>query len=175
LLLSFTRFHSFTEKMGDDLDDFFAKKDKKKSKIKKYTPDLLTSKFNEADVAAIPTATPPTASSAVAKKVPEKKKEEAAVSSDTTDASKSKAAEPEEEEWANEFEQEKERDYSGLKIQKLQIQDSEDDDGQDSGEVELNEEGELIKREPAGPWNKLTSAAPTVNGNRIVNGNSPFG
>jgi Carnitine deficiency-associated protein 3 len=155
---------SFTEKMDDQLDNFFAKKDKTKSKIKKYTPDSFTSKFNKADVTTIPTATPPTASSAVAKKVPEKK-EEAAVSSGTTDASKFKAVEPEEEEWAKEFEQEKERDYSGLKIKKLQIQDFKDDDGQNSGEAKLNKEGETIKRLPAGSWNKLTSAETTVNGN----------
>jgi hypothetical protein len=66
------------------------------------------------------------------------------------------AVEVEEEEWG-EFEQEKERDYSGLKIQKLQIQDSEEDYGDESGETELNEEGEIIKKEPAGPWNKINA------------------
>lgn len=144
-----------------DLDDFFAKKDKKKSKGKKYTTsELLTSsKFQQGeDVAAAPTGVP--------KKPPvEKVKKEEPVP-DSTDSENAPVktkppAEAEEEEWG-EFEQEKERDYSGLKIQKLQIQDSDLDDGDDSDEQELNEEGERIKREPAGPWNKL-AAQPTTN------------
>merc|ERR1712179_688947 len=64
-----------------------------------------------------------------------------------------------EEEWG-EFEQEKERDYSGLKIQKLQIQDDEDDED-NYDEQELNEEGELVRREPVGPWNKANTQPPT--------------
>lgn len=149
-----------------DLDDFFAKKDKKKSKVKKFTAsELLTSsKFQQGeDVAAAPAGVP--------KKQPvEKVKKEEVVVPEVVDSEsvpvKSKPpAEAEEEEWG-EFEQEKERDYSGLKIQKLQIQDSEEDDGEESGEQELNEEGEPIKREPAGPWNKI-GAQPTPNGEML--------
>lgn len=140
-----------------DLDDFFAKKDKKKSKVKKFTAsDLMTSsKFGE-DVAAPPTGVP--------KKQPAERPKKEEVVQETVDSEgvsvKSKpTVEVEEEEWG-EFEQEKERDYSGLKIQKLQIQDSEDDYGDECGETELNEEGEIIKKEPAGPWNKI-NAQPT--------------
>ncbi len=146
-----------------DLDDFFAKKDKKKSKVKKFTASELlnSSKFQQGeDVAAAPTGVP--------KKQPAEKPKKEEVAQESVDSenvpAKSKTnADAEEEEWG-EFEQEKERDYSGLKIQKLQIQDSEDDYGEDSGEQELNEEGEPIKKEPAGPWNKI-GAQPTPNGN----------
>lgn len=144
-----------------DLDDFFAKKDKKKSKVKKFTAsELLTSsKFHQGeDVAAVPTGVP--------RKPPVErpKKEEIVHESGDSEAAPVQSkptVEAEEEEWG-EFEQEKERDYSGLKIQKLQIQDSEDDFGDESGETELNEEGEVIKKEPAGPWNKI-NAQPTIN------------
>ena len=144
-----------------NLDDFFAKKDKKK--IKTFNAASLSSKFSE-DVAAIPLST--AAPSATAKKVaPEKKKEEPVAAPVSTEqpieVAKPKPAqvEPEEEEWAHEFEEEKERDYSGLKIQKLQIQDQELEEDEDEEDHELNEEGELIKREPAGPWNKLAQPA----------------
>lgn len=154
-----------------DLDDFFAKKDKKKSRaVKKFTAsDLMTSaKYQSEDVAAAA----PTSSSAQTKKVAavEKKKEEVVIESESTEtavpatAAPARAARPaeatEDEEWG-EFEQEKERDYSGLKIQKLQIQDYEEEEEEEEGEHELNEEGELVKREPTGPWNKITSQPTT--------------
>jgi len=132
-----------------DLDDFFAKKDKKKSKVvKKYTTSelLSSSKQQQEDVAAIQAPQP--------KKPAEAKKAAPATDNSLNEVeSQPKTYEPvQEEEWG-EFEQEKERDYSGLKIQKLQIQDYEEDDG-DYEEQELNEEGEVIRREPVGPWNK---------------------
>jgi len=140
-----------------DLDDFFAKKDKKKSRsaVKKFTTnDLLNSKQTD-DVAAI---------QALPKKPAEPKKREETKESSAAD---SEAPKPHpksqesavEEEWG-EFEQEKERDYSGLKIQKLQIQDDEDDED-NYDEQELNEEGELVRREPVGPWNKANTQPPT--------------
>lgn len=151
-----------------DLDDFFAKKDKKKSRaVKKFTAsDLMTSaKYQSEDVAAAA----PTPSSAQTKKVPVEKKKEEVADSDSnetvTAAAPVRAVRPaeatEEEEWG-EFEQEKERDYSGLKIQKLQIQDYEEEEEEEEDEHELNEEGELVKREPTGPWNKITSQPTTT-------------
>lgn len=142
-----------------DLDDFFAKKDKKKSKVKKFTAsDLLnpSTKFQQAEDVAPP------------KKQPVKREEPVveAQPGDETAPVKPKPAEVVEEEWG-EFEQEKERDYSGLKIQKLQIQDSEEDDGDEYAEHELNEEGEPIKRENAGPWNKISNQPATTSGNNI--------
>ena len=138
-----------------DLDDFFAKKDKKKSKvIKKFTTsELLSTKMQE-DVAAIPSSM---------KKIIESKREEN-LTSETVDIQK--PVEPTEEEWG-EFEQEKERDYSGLKIQKLQIQDLDEDEGNYAHEQELNEEGEPIKREPVGPWNKIGAQPTPINGNQL--------
>ena len=153
-----------------ELDDFFAKKDKKKSKVKKFTAsDLMTSaKFQSEDVAQAPVAPAP---SSAPRKV-EKKKEEVVESHQTDSPAepvtaaqpRTRPAEAEDEEWG-EFEQEKERDYSGLKIQKLQIQDYEEEEEEDEGEHELNEEGELVKREPTGPWNKITSQPTSSNGN----------
>ena len=140
-----------------DLDDFFAKKDKKKSRVvKKFTNDLLSSKQTD-DVAAI---------QALPKKPAEPKKREEPKEIPLAEGEAPKPHQkPQEtlteEEWG-EFEQEKERDYSGLKIQKLQIQDGEDNED-DYDEQELNEEGELVRREPVGPWNK-TNAQPTTNG-----------
>ena len=140
-----------------DLDDFFAKKDKKKSRVvKKFTNDLLSSKQTD-DVAAI---------QALPKKPAEPKKREEPKEIPLAEGEAPKPHQkpqetPTEEEWG-EFEQEKERDYSGLKIQKLQIQDGEDNED-DYDEQELNEEGELVRREPIGPWNK-TNAQPTTNG-----------
>jgi len=139
-----------------DLDDFFAKKDKKKSRVvKKFTNDLLSSKQTD-DVAAI---------QALPKKPAEPKKREEPKEIPLAEGEAPKPHQkpqetPTEEEWG-EFEQEKERDYSGLKIQKLQIQDGEDNED-DYDEQELNEEGELVRREPVGPWNK-TNAQPTTN------------
>ena len=156
-----------------DLDDFFAKKDKKKSKVKKFTAsELLTSTVTTArPVQQLPQDEPLSAAPQPAAQTKKSAKKE-----DELEATEGGAAEPaglqpenpqparsarppadpEEEEWG-EFEQEKERDYSGLKIQKLQIQDSEEEEEDDMAEHELNEEGELVKREPAGPWNKITS------------------
>jgi len=140
-----------------DLDDFFAKKDKKKSRsaVKKFTTnDLLNSKQTD-DVAAI---------QALPKKPAEPKKREETKESSAADSEVPKPHPKSqesavEEEWG-EFEQEKERDYSGLKIQKLQIQDDEDDED-NYDEQELNEEGELVRREPVGPWNKANTQPPT--------------
>lgn len=140
-----------------DLDDFFAKKDKKKSRtaVKKFTAsELMTS-------APLPKAPVVTPSEESVRKVEISSEaapplETAPVLEPAAPAKPRAAPEHEEEEWG-EFEQEKEKDYSGLKIQKLQIQDSDGEEEDDEGEHELNEEGELVKREPAGPWNKIGS------------------
>lgn len=142
-----------------DLDDFFAKKDKKKLKVKKFTTsEMLTPKVLDDSVSVVaPVA-------AVRKPAPERKKEVQDGVDENGGTKVKEGGEETEEGWADEFEQEKERDYSGLKIQKLQIQDSEEEEGQYANESELNEEGEMVKRGPSGPWNKLTSQ-PAPNGN----------
>lgn len=117
------------------LDDFFAKRDKKKKKEK--------GKGKES--AAGPT-------SAVIKKT--KREKEKSSKNDNQDAQIEK-----DEEW-KEFEQ-KEVDYSGLRLQALQISDEkEDDEGYEKEEV--GEDGEIILvsgDKVSGPWNK-SGAAP---------------
>lgn len=113
--------------MADSLDDFFAKKDKSKKKGKsKYTSSDLLAKQEEKP-----------------KKLTKKKKEEKPVDSTpgegepVTEVKEKK----EEEEWS-EYVEEKETDYSGLRIQSIQIRD--DDNTQEDKErtVTEGEEGE---------------------------------
>lgn len=59
-------------------------------------------------------------------------------------------------EWLS-YEDEK-KDYSGLKIETLKIEEPEE---QEEQEHEINEEGEkvLVKKRDGGPWNKNHSSA----------------
>ncbi|XP_072019786.1 protein CDV3 homolog A-like [Amphiura filiformis] len=67
------------------------------------------------------------------------------------------------EEW-NEFEDPNEKDYSGLKVQSLQIsaEPEEPVEEEEEGEVEIDENGEPVKRKDgqSGPWNKSSGTAP---------------
>lgn len=121
------------------LDDFFAKRDKKKKKEK--------GKGKE-------TTTGPT--SIVVKKM--KKEKEKSAKNENQDAQ----IEKEDEEW-KEFEQ-KEVDYSGLRLQALQISDEKEEEEYEKEEV--GEDGEIILvsgDKVSGPWNKSSSApAPSV-------------
>ncbi|KAM8823489.1 protein CDV3 homolog isoform 3-T3 [Spinachia spinachia] len=115
------------------LDDFFAKRDKKKKKEKGKSKEPVVG---------------PT--SAVIKKT--KREKEKSIKNDNQDAQIEK-------EW-KEFEQ-KEVDYSGLRLQALQISDEkEEDEGYEKEEV--GEDGEIILvsgDKVSGPWNK-SGAAP---------------
>ncbi|KAF7665128.1 hypothetical protein LDENG_00153430 [Lucifuga dentata] len=116
------------------LDDFFAKRDKKKKKEK--------GKVKES------TATP---TSAPVKKT--KKEKEKSAKNENQDAQ----IEKEDEEW-KEFEQ-KEVDYSGLRLQALQISDEKEEEEYEKEEV--GEDGEIILvsgDKVSGPWNKSSSA-----------------
>ncbi|KAM8823488.1 protein CDV3 homolog isoform 2-T2 [Spinachia spinachia] len=117
------------------LDDFFAKRDKKKKKEKGKSKEPVVG---------------PT--SAVIKKT--KREKEKSIKNDNQDAQIEK-----DEEW-KEFEQ-KEVDYSGLRLQALQISDEkEEDEGYEKEEV--GEDGEIILvsgDKVSGPWNK-SGAAP---------------
>ncbi|XP_060705982.1 protein CDV3 homolog isoform X1 [Hemiscyllium ocellatum] len=176
------------ERDDKSLDDFFAKRDKKKKKDKtKVTkgaaavgpggpakaavspdapapapapsPDTPAPAPPLTPVTAPAEAAPATAPAAAASKKGRKEKERAA---------KSECQDPqqerEDEEW-KEFEQ-KEVDYSGLRIHALQISDEreeeddekKDDQGED-GENVLYRDGDEL----AGPWNKMTQIpAPAV-------------
>lgn len=118
------------------LDDFFAKRDKKKKKEK--------GKGKEAPAAP--------AASMVLKKT--KKEKEKSTKNDNQDAQ----IEKEDEEW-KEFEL-KEVDYSGLRLQALQITDEKEEEEYEKEEV--GEDGEMILvsgDKVSGPWNK-SGAAP---------------
>ncbi|XP_030612556.1 protein CDV3 homolog isoform X2 [Archocentrus centrarchus] len=117
------------------LDDFFAKRDKKKKKEK--------GKGKES--AAGP-------ASAALKKT--KKEKEKSAKNENQDAQIDK-----DEEWKD-FEQ-KEVDYSGLRLQALQISDEKEEEEYEKEEV--GEEGEIIlvsgDKGEKGPWNKSGAAA----------------
>ncbi|XP_038156562.1 protein CDV3 homolog isoform X1 [Cyprinodon tularosa] len=118
------------------LDDFFAKRDKKKKKEKV--------KGKENTAGPTPTAV---------KKAKEKKEKSA--KNENQDAQ----VEKEDEEW-KEFEQ-KEVDYSGLRLQALQISDERDEEEYEKEEV--GEDGEIILvsgDKVSGPWNKSGGAPP---------------
>ncbi|XP_042255682.1 protein CDV3 homolog isoform X3 [Thunnus albacares] len=118
------------------LDDFFAKRDKKKKKEK--------GKGKES--AAGPT-------SSVLKKT--KKEKEKSTKNENQDAQ----IEKEDEEW-KEFEQ-KEVDYSGLRLQALQISDEKEEE--DYEKEEVGEDGEIILvsgDKVSGPWNKSGAPPP---------------
>lgn len=66
------------------------------------------------------------------------------------------------EEW-NEFEDPTQKDYSGLKVQSLQISAEPEDnaDEDEEGELEMDENGDMVKKKDSGasgPWNKSGGA-----------------
>ncbi|TRY60637.1 hypothetical protein DNTS_014824 [Danionella cerebrum] len=121
------------------LDDFFAKRDKKKKKEKVKGKEQSTS-----------------GTVMVVKRT--KREKEKSTKSDNQDAQMEK----EDEEW-KEFEQ-KEVDYTGLRLQALQMSDEKEEEEYEKEEV--GEDGEIILvsgDKVSGPWNKsggAPSAAP---------------
>ncbi|XP_034022887.1 protein CDV3 homolog [Thalassophryne amazonica] len=118
------------------LDDFFAKRDKKKKK----------EKGKAKEPAAGPVAAAPLKKN--------KKEKEKSTKSDNQDAQ----IEKEDEEW-KEFEQ-KEVDYSGLRLQALQM--SEEKEEEEYEKEDVGEDGEIVLvsgDKISGPWNK-SGAAP---------------
>ncbi|KAM4606678.1 protein CDV3 homolog isoform 2-T2 [Polymixia lowei] len=117
------------------LDDFFAKRDKKKKKEKGKTKETV----------AVPAST-------VIKK--NKKEKEKSAKNESPDAQIEK-----DEEW-KEFEQ-KEVDYSGLRLQALQMSDEKEEEEYEKEEV--GEDGEIILvsgDKISGPWNKSGAPPP---------------
>uniref|UniRef100_A0A0A9YQB2 Protein CDV3 n=1 Tax=Lygus hesperus TaxID=30085 RepID=A0A0A9YQB2_LYGHE len=128
-----------------DLDDFFAKKDRKKSKGKKFaTADEIAKKLEE--------------SGRRSEKLKKEKKEEVDEQGNTVVQ--------DEDEW-REFEEEK-KDYSGLKIQNLTLADYDNwEEGGSGGEdeeggMEENEQGEMVPKKKAGPWRVIQNPTPAV-------------
>ncbi|XP_061569122.1 protein CDV3 homolog isoform X2 [Cololabis saira] len=119
------------------LDDFFAKRDKKKKKEK--------GKGKESSSTA-------TTMTALVKKT--KREKEKSAKNENQDAQIDK-----DEEW-KEFEQ-KEVDYSGLRLQSMQISDEKEEEEYEKEEV--GEDGEIILvsgDKVSGPWNKSGAAPP---------------
>lgn len=153
--------------VGESLDDFFAKKDKKKKtkktksaftpddfhpvneKPKKKTKSIPAKAGGETtDVAQEAKETPPTTAAATVAAA------EAAAASTNEDTKKieetdlslaveSQGGRSEEDEW-NDFAAEQEADYSGLRIQKLNIQEEAADEDE---EVVYDDEGKVISAE----------------------------
>ncbi|NP_997886.1 protein CDV3 homolog [Danio rerio] len=123
------------------LDDFFAKRDKKKKKEKGKGKEQVT---GAAAAAAMPV-----------KKM--KKEKEKSTKSENQDAQMEK----EDEEW-KEFEQ-KEVDYTGLRLQAMQMSDEKEEEEYEKEEV--GEDGEIIlvtSDKMSGPWNKSGGAPPSA-------------
>ncbi|XP_046986558.1 protein CDV3 homolog [Schistocerca americana] len=123
-----------------DLDDFFAKKDRKKSKGKKFTTtDEIAKKLEDAG------------------KKSEKVKKPMPLQQIGTDGDENiHQTQDEDDEW-KEFEEEK-KDYSGLRIGNLTITEGDSEgggcDGEEQDIMEENEAGELVPRRKvqSGPW-----------------------
>ncbi|XP_077592215.1 protein CDV3 homolog isoform X2 [Stigmatopora nigra] len=115
------------------LDDFFAKRDKKKKKDKGKAKE--------------------TSSSSMGFKKTRKENEKSS-KGDGSDPNMEK-----DEEW-KEFEQ-KEVDYSGLRLQSMQISDEKDEEDYEDGEQNEGEDGDALVvaggDKVSGPWNKSTS------------------
>ncbi|XP_044864104.1 protein CDV3 homolog isoform X2 [Mauremys mutica] len=121
------------------LDDFFAKRDKKKRREK-----------GSRGTAAAAASSASSASSAPGGARPAEGGSGAAAST----ASSARAVVKEEDEW-KEFEQKEEIDYSGLRVHSMQISEKEDDEGEKREELGDNweEAGGGVER-ASGPWNK---------------------
>ncbi|XP_011877198.1 PREDICTED: protein CDV3 homolog [Vollenhovia emeryi] len=120
--------------MADHLDDFFAKKDRKKAKGKKFTTtDEVAKKLEE-----------------TGKRVEKPKPKEKPVNPEGEESQHTE----DEDEW-KEFEEEK-KDYSGLKIGHLTVNDTVHAQSDDErGNFEVNSDGEPCEGgKNTGPWNK---------------------
>uniref|UniRef100_T1JG35 Protein CDV3 homolog n=1 Tax=Strigamia maritima TaxID=126957 RepID=T1JG35_STRMM len=128
------------------LDDFFAKKDKsKKSKKKFTTSDQIARELEETGKKYVEVAV--------------KAEKEKPPITPSIPFSSAQDLEEEDAEWRD-FEVEKEKDYSGLKIQNMQIADSREDD-YEREKITDNEDGEpqRIRDYTSGPWNKAMATS----------------
>ncbi|RZF37212.1 hypothetical protein LSTR_LSTR016932 [Laodelphax striatellus] len=129
-----------------DLDDFFAKKDRKKLKGTKFTTaDELSKKLEECG------------------KRTERIRKEKLQTTNGQDDGDSVDDNQEDDEW-KEFEEQK-KDYSGLKIQNLIIVEDEDKGGVgmngEEDDMEENEAGEMVpRRKETGPWKCVSQPQP---------------
>lgn len=127
--------------MGD-IDDFFAKKDKKKKGTKKFSKantDVIAKNLIETD----------------RKELKEQEKELGSQYSEEKPVTAQNSHE--DEEWDDYRENKK--DYTGLKIDSLTIEDHAPEEEEE--ETEINEDGEVVvkTKNESGPWNKLGGSA----------------
>ncbi|XP_051468889.1 protein CDV3 homolog isoform X1 [Apus apus] len=136
------------------LDDFFAKRDKKKRKEKSSRGAAAASSASSAASSAAGAA------AAAGGTRPADGGGSGAAASNSGSA---KTATKEEDDW-KEFEQKEEIDYSGLRVQSMQISEKEDDESEKREEPGENweETGGVVDRS-SGPWNKSAPApAPVI-------------
>lgn len=119
--------------MGD-IDDFFAKKDKKKKGTKKFSKantDVIAKNLEESAIK-------------------EQMQQDKEITNIGDDSNTERPSHQDDDEWDDYRENKK--DYTGLKIENLVIEDpvakAEEED------PEVNENGEVVKKEESGPWNK---------------------
>jgi len=127
-----------------NIDDFFAKKDKKKKGTKKFSKantEVIAKNLIETEKKEL-------------KEMEKQEKEINTQYSEQTPNSVVKSNSNEDEEWDDYRENKK--DFSGLKIESLSVADQAPDEDED--ETEINEDGEVVKvkKDESGPWNKLT-------------------
>jgi len=120
-----------------DLDDFFKKKDKKKKGEKKFAKantDVLAKNLEVMDEKE---------EKALVKEIAEMNNDNPGTTLNQQD----------DDEWDDYRENKK--DYTGLKIETLNIEDKEEEEEEEE-ETEVNEDGEVVskKKDESGPWNK---------------------
>lgn len=138
-----------------DIDDFFAKKDKKKKGTKKF------SKANTEVIAKNLIETE-------RKELKEQEKQDKELGTPFTEEKPVSAQNSQEEEEWDDYRESK-RDYTGLKIESLTIEDHAPEPEED--ETEINEDGEVvkIKKDESGPWNKLGGSGSTESQEPVQN------
>jgi len=145
--------------VSESLDDFFAKKDKKKKTKKSkcvFTPDDFnpineksksksksSKTITEGDAVGNPDEAKETATDSIVKDIDAKSGEEPAVLEGGASSPIGVDNKEEEDEW-NDFAAEEEADYSGLRIQKLNIQQEE---VEEEDEIAYDDEGKVIETE----------------------------
>jgi len=126
--------------MGD-IDDFFAKKDKKKKGTKKFSKantDVIAKNLIETD----------------RKELKEQEKQDKEITSQYNEDKPLTAQNSHDDEEWDDYRENK-KDYSGLKIESLTIEDNPPEEEED--ETEINEDGEVVPKtkSESGPWNKM--------------------
>ncbi|XP_054847197.1 protein CDV3 homolog isoform X2 [Eublepharis macularius] len=138
------------------LDDFFAKRDKKKRKEK-------SSRGGAAATASSAASSSAAAAAAAGGVGGSRQAEGGSGAAPGANTATAKGVNKEEDDW-KEFEQEEEVDYSGLRVQSMQISEKDDDEGEKREEPrDYSEEPGSGMDKSFGPWNRsATTQNPVV-------------